>query len=260
MKKMVFAGLMYLIGFSALAQTPTQTKGFFGQAQTRYEITLDQPTIAGQAIILDVYAAGAIWQPGTLCTSSNLAIQICNFNLYDSQGNQFVQVNRDYPSLLYVPASKGGIETITISYALAAPENLGFVAMVFPYTLVLQDVVPPRCDFRPQSNQNQICNPWNSGLSVLGSDATTVISSYPLISSVPNELFIGHGQFGLNGTVFTALDGWATPVQASDPFISYKVSGPVGTEETFTVSASPALPEGHYAYLGIEGFKVIPIQ
>jgi hypothetical protein len=258
--KRLFITLL-LLASPAFAQVPTQTKSFFGQSQTTYEIPLE-PTVAGQAIILDLYAAGALWQPGTVCALANQAYNgpFCNYNLYDSQGNQFVQVNRDYTQVYYVPASKGGPETITVSYILGAPENVSAVAMVFPDTLVLQDVVPPRCDFRPQGTQKQICNPWNPWLSVNPTDDTAVLSSFMLVSSVPNELFIGHGQPGAARPVLTPTSGWSVPLWGGEVFLSYATVPTAGTQTTFTLAASPALGEGQYIYLGIQGFKVIPIQ
>jgi hypothetical protein len=255
--KTKFLSLMLALlfcGVVANAQVPVQTKGFFGQGQTEYKITLDQPILAGQAIVLAIYDAGAPWSPGPVCS---MAAPFCDYNFYDSLGNQFVQVNKDNSRLLYVPASKGGAEMVTIENIYS--NNVAVVIVVFPVTLVLQDVEPPRCDFIPLVGQNRICQ-WH-GDSTVGTDDTSVLTSYPLISSVPNELFIGYGAFGLNGFSFLGGDGWADPVMSgSDPFLSYKTSGAVGTQETFTVYPSPAIPEGHYAYMGIQGFKVILIQ
>jgi hypothetical protein len=247
---------LLLVG-SLAAQTPTQVKPFYGAGRFTYQITLDQPTQPGQAIVLDIYAAGAEWQPGPVCA---LAQGFCDYNLSDSQGNQFAPTNRDYPQLVYIPASKGGPETITVAYVNCC-YNLSAVVMVFPVTLVLQDVVPSRCDFIPQSGQNSICNPRVTSNSIVGTDDSVTLSSLPLVSSVPNELFIGFGQYGSYlPQTFSPAIGWSAPTFGGEVFLSYATVGPVGTRETFTLFASPGLLEGQYAYLGINGFKVIPIQ
>jgi hypothetical protein len=240
------------------AQTPTQVKGFFGQAQSHYDITLDQPTVAGQAIILHLYVAGSLWQPGPMCRLAPVQ-SFCDYNLWDSQGNQFVQINRDYQNLLYIPASKGGTETITVVYTSQVPQNISVVVMVFPDTLVLQDSIASRCDFYPATGQNTICHPY-AGDSVNSTDDSTTLSSYPLTSSVSNELFIGFGQFGHCCQTFTGAAGWSTPVWGGEVFLNYATAGPVGTQMTDTLLASPGLPEAQYAYMGINGFKVISIQ
>lgn len=256
--KTILAGLLCLFGTVISAQTPAQTKAFYGAGHTSYSVTLDQPTVKGQAIILELYVPGALWQPGPVC---KLAAGFCDYNLYDSQGNQFMQINRDYPSLLYVPASKGGTETITVVYANArGPQSIIVVALVFPDTLVLQDVVTPRCDFLPQVGQQGICNPWNSANSTLGTDDSAVISSHPLTSSVPNELFVGFGNVNPGIQTLIPSVGWAVPIGAAGTFLSYATSASVGTSMIFTLSLSPSLLEGQYGYMGLNGFKVIPIQ
>lgn len=260
MKKLSLIVVLF-IATSAFAQTPAQVKGFFGQGQTSYQIALG-PTKAGQSIVIDVYAALAPWEPGPVCDLANQAFKgsFCNYNLYDSQRNQFIQVNRDEANMVYVPASKGGPETITVSYINGSPEDLSIVVTVWPDTLVLQDVVPPRCDFRPLAGQAQICNPFNPWLSVMPNDATAMLTSYPLTVSVANELFIGHGQAGGARPTFTPGAGWAVPMWGGEVFLSYATAGVAGTQETFTLFASPPLAENQYVYLGIQGFKVIPIK
>jgi hypothetical protein len=269
MRKLLFTILLLVV--PTFAQTPTQVKAGFLQFHTSYSVTLDQPTVEGQAIILYFYGGGAQWEPSPTCALANYAEEAatkgglwCNYNLYDSQGNQFIQVNKDFPKFVYVPASKGGVETITISFAGPCCENLAFAAMVFPVTLVLKDVVPPLCNFLPQSGQNQICNPWNgSSGSVNNSDNTSTPESHTLTSSIPNELFIGLGDRS-NQVVstLTPINGWAAPIGApgSEVFLSYKTSGSTGTQETFSLLATPALSEQQYVYMGIQGFKAIPIQ
>jgi hypothetical protein len=242
--------------FLLVAQTPTQVKGFGGGGQGRYDITLE-PTLPGQAILLYFYGGNYQWD-SNLAACAVVSAHSCDWNLFDSQGNQFAQINRDNFKLLYVPASKGGPETITIAFAFN--QSLSAVVMVFPDTLVLQDVVPAGCFFRLQeAGENQVCFPWGGTGSELGSDDTTTLSSFSLVSSVQNELFIGTGQFGAPQQ-FTPEDGWAPLLIGHETFMSYKTAATVGTTETFTVYASPALFEGQYAYLGIQGFKVIPIQ
>jgi hypothetical protein len=241
------------------AQIPTQTKGFFGQGQSIFNVTLDKPILKGQAVVAQIYAAGSQWQPGPVCLAASYYGDFCSYNLYDSQGNQFVQVNRDYTGLYYIPASKGGTETITVAYSIPSPQNLSLIVMVFPVTLVLQDVAEPRCDFLPEGNQHQICNPWNSNMSDTWGEDTATLTSYTLTSSVPNELFIGGGSMAVSRPL-TPSSGWSVPEWGGEQFLSYKTSGPVGTSETFSVALSPPLGPEQYGYTSIQGFKAIPIQ
>lgn len=253
--------LALLLCTSAFAQTPTQVKGFFGQGQTSYTVPLDKPTVAGQAIFIYVYAPGAQWLPGPVCDLAYLGNgnqPFCNYNLFDLQGNQFVSVNRDNPTFVYTPSSRGGADSITITFSLKDLVNLSLVVMVFPDTLVLQDVTPSECNFSIWGKGNQICNPVVSGGSTIPNDETAMPASAVLVSSIPNELFIGigHGE----AASLTASNGWASLVVGGEIFFSYKTDVAVGTQESFTLTASPALEEGDYCYLGIQGFKVIPIQ
>jgi hypothetical protein len=266
--KMKFLSLMLALlfcGVVANAQVPSQTKGYFGQGQNRYDITLDQPTVAGQAIFVYVYAAGAQWLPGPVCALANSVSWFCNYNLFDSQGNQFNVVDKDIPTFTYIPASRGGPETITLIFARTQLENLSIVVVVFPDTLVLQDVVPARCDFPywtyPNGTMQNICFPYSNG-SFNGTDDSATLTSLPLTSSVPNELFFAIGDIcnTCGGSKLAGTNGWADPIFGGELFMSYKTDAVVGTQEVVTMTATPPLLEGKYDYVAIQGFKVIPIQ
>ena len=245
--------LGFFLAVPLVGQTPTQVKTFFGAGRARYDIPLS-PTLPGQAIVMYFYFATNEWQTGPICVGN----PFCDWRIFDSQGNQFAQVNRDDEKLLYIPSTKGGAETITL--VSLAPGNLSFVAMIFPDTLIVQDVSPAYC------NQPLLCFPYVSSGSTVATDDSTVISSYPLLSSVPHELFIGIGQCGtqchagLANLVFTPAAGWSAPVWGGEIFMSHATVPAKDTRQTFTLFPSPPLGESNYAYLGIQGFKAIPIQ
>lgn len=247
-----------LLGCAALAQpehaqslAPVQTKTFFGEGGTDYDITLDQPVTPGDALVVEVYAAqGYPWSANILCA---LQPYWCNWYMLDSQGNRFQQVNEDYWGTYYVPAAKGGRETISIYYSV--PNNISVVVMEFPVSLMLVDVTPPRCDQNPVNGQPTLCDPRRGTNSSISSDNTATPSSYTITSTFANELFVGNGQLGNRFESFTGLNGWSDPAWGGEVYLNYLFVPNAGTAVTDTFLSSPPLAEGRYIYMSIAGFK-----
>lgn len=235
------------------AQTPTQVKAIFQPGSTVHEITLDQPTKQGEAIIVHAYiGAGYQWQASVLC---GLSPTWCSLMLEDSQGNSFVQVNSDYAQLWYIPASKGGTEKITLRFS--TPHNLAAVVTVWPVSLILMDYTPPRCNQIAVPGEQQLCDPWNPAWSSLPSDDTATPQSFPLTTSVQNELIIAWGSCTQES--LTVPPDWFGPYRGGEVFLAYSTVQTAGSPVTLTMSTSPPLTEGQYMYIGLNGFKVIPL-
>jgi hypothetical protein len=260
--------LFFMFSIVCGAQTPTQTKTYFAGGRTVHQITLDQPTQQGQALVVHIYyGCCGSWWPNPICA---LEPGWCNYTVSDSQGNSFVVLNTDYPALLYVPATKGGPETITVLFS--QPSSLSIVATAWPVSLIAMDKNPARCNQLPMNGQQELCIPWVGATSNSNSDDTASPTSQPITTSVDNELLIGWGQCGtfcfyrfdpISGQspieTFSAAPGWSAPLFGGEVFLAWGTAGPAGSQAAFSTIATPPLAEGQYMYTGINGFWVKPI-
>jgi hypothetical protein len=165
----------------------------------------------------------------------------------DSQGNLWLQANKDTNEFQYVSASRGGLEIITITYA--QPQSFKAIVAEFSGPYVLAEVVRPR-DL-----------PLYGGQSLKYNDMTDTPSSLTLTTKDVNELVIGYGNADSQypSVIFSkgnvsAGQGWTLAGVIPNRYLQYTVlvnPGPIVSSVT-----QPFLPEGVYATAGIVAFKM----
>jgi hypothetical protein len=171
----------------------------------------------------------------------------------DTQGNVWIQVNADYQDVFYVPASIGGPETYTVTYT-SAQYFLG-VYYEFQGSRILKDVIPPRC-------LASTCSPYNPGQSLKYDTDTTTPCSFPLTTTVDNELVVNYLADN-NVPPFPASEASGAPGWALGAFVQNFAAQATILAAPTTIAGCitvPMIPNGIFATAGIAGFAPMSTQ
>jgi hypothetical protein len=171
-------------------------------------------------------------------------------SISDTQGNIWIQANKDTNEFQYVGAGVGGPETITLTFP--DREYAYVIIGEFSGSWELKDVIPPRC--LPPT-----CGPLNGAQSLQYNDNTSMPSSLPLTTTQPNELVFGYGNADsaptYNAGDVIAGTGWTLVGFTPNRMLQFTVmANPGVVTSTFN---QPFLPEGIYATEGIVAFRSI---
>lgn len=169
--------------------------------------------------------------------------------LTDSQGNTFQQVNGDFNGTWLISASKGGPESITVTFQ--HPAYLHCAAIVeLPASATVKDLIPSRA-------------PGTSGAQSLKyNDNTATSCSFTLTTSVPNEFIWAYGDAGglpnFYASQVTPETGWTLAGETPNQMVQYTtVATPGPVTSCFT---QPFLPKNTYATEGIIGLQLGAVQ